>query len=69
MEGITERLKRYPIYIAWSEEDGAYIASIPSLPGCISDGPTPEAAAHNIQEALSGCLEALVANGYPLPSA
>ena len=31
---------RYPIYLRWSEEDQAWIAEIPDLPGCIADGKT-----------------------------
>ena len=31
---------RYPIYLRWSEEDQAWIAEIPDLPGCMADGKT-----------------------------
>ena len=35
---------RYEIDLFWSEEDQAYIAEVPELPGCMADGPTYEAA-------------------------
>ena len=41
-----------------SEEDGGgYIAIVPDLPGCMSDGETPEEALVNVQEAISSWLE------------
>ncbi len=33
---------RYEIVLFWSEEDQAYIAEVPELPGCMADGPTYE---------------------------
>ena len=34
----------YRIVIRWSDEDVSYVAEVPELPGCMADGPTPEAA-------------------------
>ena len=31
---------KYEVIIYWSEEDRAFIAEVPELPGCIADGPT-----------------------------
>jgi predicted RNase H-like HicB family nuclease len=31
---------RYEIHIYWSHEDGAFLAEVPELPGCMADGPT-----------------------------
>ena len=42
----TQRIDQYQIVIYWSEDDRAFIAEMPELPGCMSDGPT-EADAHN----------------------
>lgn len=49
-------------------EDGGYIAEVPSLPGCYSQGETIEEAMTNIREAIQGYIEALEADGLPVPS-
>ena len=38
-------------------EEGGYIISVPSLPGCISEGDTKEEALENIKEAIELYLE------------
>ncbi|MGH7663431.1 MAG: type II toxin-antitoxin system HicB family antitoxin [Gemmatimonadaceae bacterium] len=38
-------------------EDGGYTVTIPSLPGCISEGDTREEALANIREAIKLYLE------------
>ena len=40
---------KYPILLYWSEDDNCYITSVPDLPGCMSDGKTPEEAIKNTQ--------------------
>jgi antitoxin HicB len=37
---------------------GGYLATAPDLPGCMSDGETPEEALKNIQEAIVSWIEA-----------
>jgi predicted RNase H-like HicB family nuclease len=37
---------------------GGYIATVPDLPGCMSDGETPEEALKNVQEAIESWIEA-----------
>jgi predicted RNase H-like HicB family nuclease len=49
-------------------EDGGYVVEVPSLPGCYSQGETEEEALANIQEAIQGYIEALEADGLPVPS-
>jgi antitoxin HicB len=36
---------------------GGYLASLPDLPGCMSDGETPERALENVQEAIASWIE------------
>jgi predicted RNase H-like HicB family nuclease len=43
---------RYTTVIYWSDEDQAFIAEAPELPGCIAHGPTQEAALASAQEAI-----------------
>ena len=49
------------------DEDGVFVAEVPALPGCISQGPTRAAALHNIHEAIEGYLESLKAHDEPIP--
>jgi antitoxin HicB len=39
-------------------EGGGYVATVPDLPGCMSDGETPEEALKNVQEAIASWIEA-----------
>lgn len=43
---------KYKMIIYWSEEDHSYIADVPELPGCMSDGKTYESAAKNALTAI-----------------
>jgi len=49
------------------DEDGVFVASCPSLPGCHSQGKTRSEAKANILEAIAGYLESLKAHGDPIP--
>lgn len=48
-------------------EDGYWVAECPSLPGCISQGETKEAAIDNIREAIKEYVAALEDDGLPVP--
>ena len=50
-------------------EDGYWVAECPSLPGCISQGETKEAANANIKEAIEEYIAALEDDGLPVPTA
>jgi antitoxin HicB len=39
-------------------DGGGYLATVPDLPGCTSDGDTPEEALKNVQEAIASWIEA-----------
>ncbi len=49
------------------DEDGVFVAEVPSLPGCISQGATRAEALKNIQEAIEAYLESLKAHDEPVP--
>lgn len=49
------------------DEDGVYVATVPALPGCISDGNSVEEAMSNIKEAIRGFIEDMKADGETIP--
>jgi predicted RNase H-like HicB family nuclease len=58
---------RYLVELFWSEEDGGYITVVPDLPGCSAFGATPEAAVHEIGDAIEAWIAACRASGDPVP--
>ena len=50
------------------DEDGIYVASCSSLPGCISQGKTRKETIDNIKDAIKGYLESLKKHSEPIPS-
>jgi predicted RNase H-like HicB family nuclease len=57
---------RYTV-ILQRESDGGYVAVVPSLPGCVSQGDNREEALKNIAEAAELYIEDVQAAGDPLP--
>lgn len=49
------------------DEDGVFVAEVPSLPGCISQGNSKAEALTNIREAIIGYIDSLKAHGDPIP--
>lgn len=49
------------------DEDGTYVVECPTLPGCISQGKTREAALKNIRDAIEGYLASLKKHNEPIP--
>jgi predicted RNase H-like HicB family nuclease len=47
------------------DEDGYYVATVPSMPGCISQGKTEDEARENIKEAIELHLSTLAEEGIP----
>ncbi|HEV7573547.1 MAG TPA: type II toxin-antitoxin system HicB family antitoxin [Thermoanaerobaculia bacterium] len=58
---------RYEIIIYWSDEDGAFIAEVPELPGCAADGVTYEAAVNNVKTVIAEWIEMAQETGRPVP--
>ena len=48
------------------DEDGVFVVECPSIPGCVSQGSTPEEAEKNIHEAIKECLAVRAEKGMPL---
>ncbi len=57
---------RYTV-ILQKEEDGGYVATVPVLPGCVSQGDTRQKALKNIEEAIEVYLEDVRAAGENIP--
>ncbi|HZS64938.1 MAG TPA: type II toxin-antitoxin system HicB family antitoxin [Xanthobacteraceae bacterium] len=49
------------------ENGGGYLAVVPDLPGCMSDGATPEEALKNVQEAIVSWIEDAKEWKQPIP--
>jgi predicted RNase H-like HicB family nuclease len=58
---------RYEIIIFWSDEDGAYVADIPELQGCMAHGDTYESALANIKSAMELWIETAKEFNDPIP--
>lgn len=60
-------MQRYEIIIYWSDEDNAFIAEAPELPGCMAHGSTHESALQHIKEAMQLWLDTAREFGDPIP--
>jgi len=49
------------------DEDGVFVAQVPSLPGCVSQGASRQEAVSNAREAIEAYLESLNEHGEPIP--
>ena len=49
------------------EEDGGYIARVPALPGCTTEGDTLEEARAMVKDAVRGYIECLLERNLPVP--
>jgi predicted RNase H-like HicB family nuclease len=58
---------RYEIIIYWSEEDDAFIAEVPELPGCMADGKTYQEAVANAETVIGEWIETARDLGRPIP--
>jgi predicted RNase H-like HicB family nuclease len=58
---------KYEIIIYWSNEDNAFIAEVPELPGCMAHGETPEKALKNAKEAIQLWIDTAKEFGDTIP--
>ena len=58
---------KYEILIYWSEEDQAYLAEVPELPGCMADGSTYEEALTNVEGIIQEWMETAKEENRPIP--
>lgn len=57
----------YSMIIEWSDEDAAFIVTVPELSGCRTHGATYQEAARQGQEAIEGWIDAALADGESIP--
>lgn len=69
MKAMGRKIARAFSYSVFYERaaEGGYVASVPTLPGCHTQGETLEEAERNVKEAIALYLESLAAHGEPLP--
>ncbi|MEP6987212.1 MAG: type II toxin-antitoxin system HicB family antitoxin [Chloroflexota bacterium] len=53
--------------LLYTDEDGIWIAEVPSLPGCGSEGATREEALEQVKEAIDVWIEAATAHNEEIP--
>ncbi|MCX7015873.1 MAG: type II toxin-antitoxin system HicB family antitoxin [Candidatus Sumerlaeota bacterium] len=58
---------KYEIIIYWSDEDDAYLAEVPELPGCMADGKTYRQALANAEGIIREWIETAKELGRPIP--
>jgi predicted RNase H-like HicB family nuclease len=68
MTQTTSQLKSKRQVLLYLGEDGYFVAEVPSLPGCVSQGKTRAEALVNIEEAISLYIEVLQDRGESIPA-
>jgi predicted RNase H-like HicB family nuclease len=61
-------MPKYEMIIYWSEEDQAFLAEVPELPGCAADGQTYQEALANAEVVTQEWLETARELGRPVPA-
>lgn len=60
-------MHKYEVVIYWSEEDNAFIAEVPELPGCLADGESYNDALINVQKIINEWIETAKKLGRKVP--
>ena len=58
---------KYEVIIYWSQEDQAFIAEVPELPGCAADGETYQEALQNVEVIMQQWIETAQQLGRIVP--
>jgi predicted RNase H-like HicB family nuclease len=59
---------KYEIILYWSQEDQAFIAEVPELPGCAADGASYQEAVANAEVVIRQWIETAQELGRPIPT-
>jgi len=60
-------MTKYEVILYWSDEDGAFVAEVPELPGCASHGSTRQEALANVEIVTSEWLDTARELGRSVP--
>jgi predicted RNase H-like HicB family nuclease len=60
-------MHKYEIILYWSNEDRAFVAEVPELPGCMAHGDSQEAALKRANEAMQLWIDTARQHGEPVP--
>ena len=58
---------KYELILYWSNEDDAFVAEVPELPGCMAHGRTQETALREVSDAMRLWIETAREGGEPVP--
>ena len=58
---------RYEIILYWSDDDQAYVAEVPELPGCAADGTSYQEALSNLETVIGEWIETAKELGRTVP--
>jgi antitoxin HicB len=63
-------IPEYPVVIEppSKQNGGGFLATVPDLPGCMSDGNSREEAARNVADAIAEWIEEATRLGRPIPA-
>ena len=61
-------MNHYEIIIYWSNEDQAFLAEAPELPGCMAHGNSYEETLCNVRDAMAFWLDVAREQGEPIPA-
>jgi predicted RNase H-like HicB family nuclease len=60
-------MSKYEMVIYWSEADGAFIAEVPELPGCMADGVSYQEAVTNAEQIINEWIDTAKDERRPIP--
>ena len=60
-------MAKYEVIIYWSDDDKAFVAEVPELPGCAADGQSYQDALTNVEVVIQEWIETATELGRPIP--
>lgn len=63
----VKKMIKYEVIIYWSEEDQAFVAEVPELPGCMADGASTQEALANVETVAREWIDVARELGREIP--